>query len=214
MPEKPVTGPRSTGQWLVSQGTRWFFDTGALSLDFAYTGASGGASGGAGSEQFHAPDDLGRWLGERFPRLDGELGERELSDALGLRSAIFAIAAALSERRAADADDVDTINLFAATPDVPPALRGGRRQAGAGRIRIGQALSSVARDAVDLFGHEDASRLDGGEQRIRRCTASDCRLVFYDESRTNNRRWCSMQRCGNRAKVRAFRERAGARSAP
>ena len=210
MPEKPVTGPRSTGQWLVSQGTRWFFDTGALSLDFAYTSASGGAD----TEQFQAPADLGRWLAERFPRLDVELGERELSDALGLRSAIFAIATALSERRAADADDVDTINLFAATPDVPPSLRGGRRQAGAGRIRIGQALSSVARDAVDLFGHEDASRVDGREQRIRRCTASDCRFVFYDESRTNNRRWCSMQRCGNRAKVRAFRERAGARSAP
>ena len=217
MPEKPETGPRPTGlnptgQWLVSQGTRWFFDTGALSLDFAYTGASGG---NPDSDQFHAPGDLGRWLGERFPRLDGEPGERELSDALGLRSAIFAIAAALSERRAPTADDVDTVNLFAATPDVPPALAGGRRQAGAGRIRIGQALSSVARDAVELFGHEvDSSHLESGEQRIRQCSASDCGLVFYDESRTNNRRWCSMQRCGNRAKVRAFRERAGARSAP
>jgi predicted RNA-binding Zn ribbon-like protein len=214
MPEKPATGPRSTGpdstgQWLVSQGTRWFFDSGALSLDFVYTGAGGG---NPDSEQFHAPVDLGRWLGGRFPRLDGEPGERELSDALGLRSAIFSIAGALSERRVPNADDVDTINLFAATPDVPPALAGGRRQAGAGRIRIGQALSSVARDAVNLFGHEDASRLDGGEHRIRQCSASDCRLVFYDESRTNNRRWCSMQRCGNRAKVRAFRERAGART--
>src|SRR5688572_30226002 len=123
MPEKPATGQGSTGQgstgqgstgqWLVSQGTRWFFDTGALSLDFAYTGANGGDPS---SEQLHAPVDLGRWLGGRFPRLDGELGERELSDALGLRSAISAIAAALSERRAPHADDVDTVNLFAATP--------------------------------------------------------------------------------------------------
>ena len=203
MPEQPATG-----QWLVSQGTRWFFDTGALSLDFAYTGAT---VGNPDWEQFHAPGDLGRWLGERFPRLDGEPGERELSDALGLRSAIASIASALSERRTPDADDVDTINLFSATPDVPPALAGGRRQAGAGRIRIGQALSSVARDAVQLFGHEVAGEV--GEQRIRQCSASDCSLVFYDESRTNNRRWCSMQRCGNRAKVRAFRERADARPA-
>jgi predicted RNA-binding Zn ribbon-like protein len=217
MPDQPAPGPRPTGQhptgqWLVSQGTRWFFDSGALSLDFAYTGAGGG---NPDAEQFHAPVDLGRWLGERFPRLDGDAGERELSDALGLRSAISAVAAALSERRTPNADDVDTINLFAATPDVPPALVGGRRQAGAGRIRIGQALSSVARDAVSVFGHEvAASHRADGEQRIRQCSASDCRLVFYDESRTNNRRWCSMQRCGNRAKVRAFRERTAARSAP
>jgi predicted RNA-binding Zn ribbon-like protein len=34
--------------------------------------------------------------------------------------------------------------------------------------------------------------------------------VFFDESRSNNRRWCSMQRCGNRSKVRAHRERASA----
>jgi predicted RNA-binding Zn ribbon-like protein len=36
-------------------------------------------------------------------------------------------------------------------------------------------------------------------------------MVFHDESRTNNRRWCSMERCGNRAKVRAHRERAAMR---
>jgi predicted RNA-binding Zn ribbon-like protein len=129
-----------------------------------------------------------------------------------LRAAIAGIAAALSERRSPDAEDIDTVNLFAATPDVPPALAGGRRQAGAGRIRVGQALSSVARDAVELFGHEADRQLHTDEQRIRTCSASDCRLVFYDESRTNNRRWCSMQRCGNRAKVRAFRERSGARA--
>jgi predicted RNA-binding Zn ribbon-like protein len=35
--------------------------------------------------------------------------------------------------------------------------------------------------------------------------------VFYDESRAGSRRWCSMQRCGNRAKVRAHRQRAAAR---
>jgi predicted RNA-binding Zn ribbon-like protein len=34
--------------------------------------------------------------------------------------------------------------------------------------------------------------------------------VFRDESRTANRRWCSMQRCGNRAKVRAHRARQAA----
>jgi predicted RNA-binding Zn ribbon-like protein len=189
-----------TGQWLVTQGTRWFFDSGAVSLDFAHTGTSWGDPSW---EQLHAPGDLGRWLGERYPRLDAEPTERELADALALRSAIDSIARALGEDRELHAEDVDTVNLFAAMPDVPPALVGGRRQAGAGRIRVGQALASIARDAVQLFDHE----LETHEHRIRQCSASNCALLFYDESRTNNRRWCSMQRCGNRAKVRAFRER-------
>ena len=63
-------------------------------------------------------------------------------------------------------------------------------------------LSMVAREAVALFDAEHS-------ERIRECAADDCALVFYDESRSNNRRWCSMQRCGNRAKVRKHRSQAG-----
>ncbi|MBW8872916.1 MAG: CGNR zinc finger domain-containing protein, partial [Leifsonia sp.] len=44
--------------------------------------------------------------------------------------------------------------------------------------------------------------------RIRECSAEDCRLVYLDTSRSGTRRWCSMHRCGNRAKVREHRARA------
>jgi predicted RNA-binding Zn ribbon-like protein len=59
----------------------------------------------------------------------------------------------------------------------------------------------MAREAVELFAPER-------QERIRECAADDCGLVFYDESRSNNRRWCSMKRCGNRAKVRTHRANA------
>ncbi|NEE48667.1 CGNR zinc finger domain-containing protein, partial [Streptomyces sp. SID8455] len=42
---------------------------------------------------------------------------------------------------------------------------------------------------------------------IRTCGADDCRLLFVDTSRPGKRRWCSMERCGNRHKVRAHRAR-------
>jgi len=139
-----------TGQWLVpNDGVRWWYDSGALSLDFAHTGVRDGPPNW---EQFHAPADLTAWLRERFDRLDDEAGERDLSDALGLRASIYSLA-----RAAADGD------------------------------------------AVTLFSQEPG--------RIRECSADNCALVFYDESRTNNRRWCSMRRCGNRAKVKAFRSK-------
>ncbi|MFE7130281.1 CGNR zinc finger domain-containing protein [Streptomyces sp. NPDC057638] len=43
--------------------------------------------------------------------------------------------------------------------------------------------------------------------RVRVCAAHDCQLLFADTSRPGRRRWCSMERCGNREKVRAHRAR-------
>ena len=112
------------------------------------------------------------------------------------------LARAVVSGEALPASEIDVINLFAALADLPPTLHGGTRQAGASRARPTQALSTIARDAVTTFGSE---LLD----RIRECSADDCDLVYLDTSRSGNRRWCSMQRCGNRAKVRAHRARAG-----
>lgn len=181
----------------------WFFDAGAESLDFAYTGDMG--RGEPAWERLHHPRDLGFWLAERIDRIDDtDATERDLADALALRGALTALYTAAALGATAPPDAVDTLNLFAAMPDIPPALDGGQRQAGAGRIKIAQALSALARDAIDMLSAPD-------EGRIRACDADDCRMVFHDESRTNNRRWCSMDRCGNRAKVRAHRERAAMR---
>lgn len=44
--------------------------------------------------------------------------------------------------------------------------------------------------------------------RVKICPADDCLWAFYDASKNHSRQWCSMQVCGNRAKVRNHRERA------
>ena len=52
-----------TGQWLDPRdGTRWFFDSGSLALDFGWTGAFGGSQT---TERMHGPADLHAWLDER-----------------------------------------------------------------------------------------------------------------------------------------------------
>ncbi|PJJ65684.1 CGNR zinc finger domain-containing protein [Compostimonas suwonensis] len=188
----------STGQWFTgSDGHRWWFDSGSLALDFAYTGAMGD---NPAWERLHGPADLTEWLTGRFERLAGEANERNLIEAGQLRAAIANLTMASVRGEGARGDDIDAINLFAATPDIPPSLSGGSLQAGGSRPRVTQALSTVARDAVALFGGQVAGR-------IRECSADDCGIVYFDTSRSANRRWCSMQRCGNRAKVRAHRAR-------
>jgi predicted RNA-binding Zn ribbon-like protein len=52
-----------------------------------------------------------------------------------------------------------------------------------------------------------AARLSGRWNRVKACTGEDCGFVFWDGSRNGSRRWCDMQRCGSREKMRTYRAR-------
>jgi hypothetical protein len=52
----------------------------------------------------------------------------------------------------------------------------------------------------------DAMR-DGTWARLKACR--NCGWAYWDASRNRSAAWCSMQLCGNRAKVRRYRARAG-----
>ena len=51
--------------------------------------------------------------------------------------------------------------------------------------------------------------VDGTWERLKACPADDCHWAFYDHSKNRSGTWCTMDVCGNRAKVRAYRERRG-----
>jgi predicted RNA-binding Zn ribbon-like protein len=65
---------------------------------------------------------------------------------------------------------------------------------------LDRILWPVARSAAELLASSDA-------QRVRCCDGQDCGWLFLDTSRNGARHWCDMRDCGNRAKVRRFRER-------
>jgi predicted RNA-binding Zn ribbon-like protein len=46
---------------------------------------------------------------------------------------------------------------------------------------------------------------------IRRCDADECGWLFIDHSRNRSRRWCSMEGCGSRAKMRRHYARSRSR---
>ncbi|RWZ64289.1 zf-CGNR multi-domain protein [Labedella populi] len=193
-----------TGQWFESSdGVRWWFDSGSLALDFAYTGGLGAADGDIDIpwEFLRSTADLDHWIGERMATAPST--ERDILDAHALRGAITRLALARSRDLPLTGSDVDLVNLYGATPDIPPRLEGGSRQAGRTSARAAQALATIARDAIALFDPESSGR-------IRECDGEDCSLVYLDTSRGGTRRWCSMSRCGNRHKVRTHRERRAA----
>lgn len=63
-----------------------------------------------------------------------------------------------------------------------------------------QCLVPLAEAAADLLANGDFGR-------VRQCESDACTLWFYDRTKSQRRRWCSMALCGNRHKVAAFRKR-------
>ena len=59
---------------------------------------------------------------------------------------------------------------------------------------------AVALDAARILTSEE-------RERVRSCGDPECGWFFLDTSRNRSRRWCNMQACGNRNKVRRFYQR-------
>jgi predicted RNA-binding Zn ribbon-like protein len=190
----------ATGRVLRSpRGESFRFDAGAVCLDFAHTGGEGDY---AKFETLHQPADLADWLAQ--PPLAAVMTTpvtaRELTAAKALRQAIWDTAHAQAARHPLPADAVATINRAAAAPPLVPQLANDTTAGWAPPVRATQALSTLAREMIELLSGPLA-------ERIRKCASDNCALVFVDSSRPGTRRWCAMERCGNRHKLRALRTR-------
>jgi len=192
---KPDPQSIRQGEW-----ARFIFISGRLCIDFTQTG--GETEQRAYWERFHNPSDLADWVSESPLQLqDVQVSAEEFQIALALREAIWRVAEAVRQNEMPLAEDLDIINRVAAAPDLPPQLVPEGLQhvwhfpAATGAM----ALSTIARDAIDLFSGELRSR-------IRTCENPNCGLMFVDASRPGKRRWCLMKRCGNMAKTSQYRK--------
>lgn len=181
----------------MSWPPRFAFVGGTVALDFAQTGGEGWK---AKWEAWHSPADLEDWAalapGLHFrPKAD----DKDLADARALREAIWETARAHVEGKKPRAEHVGLITDMAQRPDPAPAWRNGHYY-----LPDGQPFSSVmaraARDALELFGTDRV-------KRFRKCANPNCYLMFVDLSRPGKRQWCTMERCGNLAKVARHREK-------
>jgi predicted RNA-binding Zn ribbon-like protein len=179
---------------------------GLLCLDFANTVDWSEAGEPIKDDVLLEPDALARW-GRRLGVLAGrsEVDARELAAARRLRAALYATFAAIS-----DGADPPPEALERIARDHAEAAAAGRLALRAGAWRLDwdaddprRVRFAVAVDAVALLA--DPERL----ARVHRCPGHDCGWLFLDTS--GRRRWCSMQTCGSRAKMRRLyaRQRGG-----
>jgi predicted RNA-binding Zn ribbon-like protein len=152
-----------------------------------------------GTEKLVDPGALSAWLGANGLG-DPKVTDEDLARARDLREALRAI---LQHHGGAELD-----------PAAPRVVddAAARAQLAVVFDDHGHALVEPRADGVDgALGHllvtiADAQR-DGTWARLKACAAEDCQFAFYDRSRNRSAVWCDMKVCGNRQKVRSFRER-------
>jgi predicted RNA-binding Zn ribbon-like protein len=182
-------------------GQVFTFEPGSLALAFAVTGPGTRVGPLALFQTLERPSDLDGWAADVVGVAGLKASVDDLDMAVRLQAAIWNVADALIDHRPVPTGDREVLNELAAQPSLVPRLLPGPTRTWAS-VQFGAQplMSSIARDAIDVLGGPRAARL-------KRCQGSRCALLFVDTSRSGRRRWCSMERCGNRAKVAAHRLR-------
>jgi predicted RNA-binding Zn ribbon-like protein len=154
-------------------------------------------------DELTTPTRLREWCAARGlvparARLDAQDLEAAISVREGLRAALMTQAG-----HDADAGALEELNqVFARMPVRPEFGAAGYRLVPATRGALAQALAGIA-DAIRESSEDHTWR------RLKVCARDSCRWAFYDSSRNQVRRWCSMAGCGNHVKMkRAYARRS------
>jgi hypothetical protein len=149
-------------------------------------------------------ESLRWWLGARALLPPEEhVRDQDLAWALHVRDALTAkVRESMGETR----DEEATALLNRAAEETGVRVCFGCADGDAIHVEAGGVRGAIGR----ILGTAFLAELDGRWERFRICHDAGCSTVFFDRSKNKSGKWCSMESCGNRAKVRAFRARQAA----
>jgi predicted RNA-binding Zn ribbon-like protein len=162
-----------------------------LCLNFANTRYWRGTAKPA--EELREPDDLLRWIGAGR-RLAQDQASTIFTEAIALREVIHRCFAATASGRTPDEADLSALNAALAAAPARQRVRPGGWDVISPQPTTSVLLAPVLWSAADLLVGPQL-------QRVRQCANPECGWLFLDNSKSGNRRWCSMSACGNRAKA-------------
>jgi predicted RNA-binding Zn ribbon-like protein len=152
-------------------------------------------------EMLAGPAALRAWFREHGMEPVAEVTEADVDSARTLREAMHRAATATMSGQPASAQDVRVLQKALASDQPFGITHAGMALRLAAPAEASVALAWLARQAAaDLTGP--------ARQRLHACGDDTCSGIFIDH--TGRRRWCSDERCGVRARVRAHRARARA----
>ena len=155
-----------------------------------------------GRDLLHSQQRAAEWLATAGLRpASVDLTEPELAALVELREAIRGVLAAHTDHHD-DPAAAGRLNMALARCRLAVTVdaAGDGRLASADHDPFARALGGVAIAIADA-----AAR--GTWPRLKACPGDLCGWAFYDRSSSGRSRWCSMQLCGARSKMRAHRSR-------
>src|SRR5579884_314671 len=145
----------------------------------------------------------GRALARRAAANERE-AKRALTRAVTFREALYRVLKSVVEQWTPAKYDVEIVNGALAVARGRQSLSwrgaGFRWTTDTERDALDRVLHAVALSAAELLSSDDP-------QRVRQCGGAECGWLFLDRSRNRSRQWCDMKDCGNRAKVKRFRQK-------
>ena len=161
----------------------------------------------------NATDELGEpataaaWFAARgLIAPDERLSARQRGESVELREALRALLLEHSGGAPAPPDAAETLERVAAEGALGVRFGPGAESEIAPRSRgFAAALAAILVPVVQASD-------DGSWLRVKACRADGCNWAFYDRSRNRSGVWCEMAVCGNREKVRSYRDRKRAHS--
>jgi predicted RNA-binding Zn ribbon-like protein len=191
---------------------------GVLCLDFVNTVDSRGAS--QPGQYLRQYADLVRWswhvaaLTEPLARRLLEAGARQpaeaartFAEAIMLREAIYRIFVATARKASPAPIDLDALRGAYCTALQHARLTpmgGGYEWDWTAADALDRVTWLVARSAVELLTSNEVAR-------VKECAnVASCGWLFLDRSKNGSRRWCSMDECGSRDKMRRYYTRRAA----
>jgi predicted RNA-binding Zn ribbon-like protein len=154
-------------------------------------------------ERLQQPADLDRWLRQAGLAVSPDSSQEVLAEARELREATYGLLRAARGGRSAQRENIRLVNAWAARPLPAPQIGPNLQAEITGSDPARAALTSLARLTAELVTGPDLAR-------VQDCARPGCSLMFIDRSPPGQRRWCSMERCGNRAKIASYRQRLAA----
>ena len=171
------------------------FGLGHITLEFV---ATVGDRPGRQIERLAEPEDLNRWLSEAKLAEGTHVSARVLDPARNLREATYRVLDCARAGQRPSKPDLELLNEWARRPIPAPQIDRDLHCTLIAPDPTAAALAHIARESIELLTGPDLLR-------VRTCAG--CSLLFVDRSRPGRRRWCSMDRCGNREKTARYREK-------
>ena len=208
----------------MNQDSHFVFDGGTLALDLLNTWRF---NADQPLDLLQSPEDLVIWLaaaglpdGAYCAELSSSPPNRRilLDEALWLRRDILLIVQSLVTGELPPPYTVDALNRILTESGtsfrldsltIPPEGDQEERMEGQLVLNVHEHISSVLGVLQPIALSTARIVTEANPTRIRQCASSNCMYWFLDTSKSGRRRWCSMSRCGNRAKVaKHYRQRS------